>query len=182
MFPTQTALLLLAALGEPLPLPVNVDAAFEVPRGVHLTAATAPAPAPAPERAPGKSGPVLCEIPKSGDDGGFYVVASPGTRCPKSIAVNEPIYAILECTTGAHSATCEAWPRVYAVNPGDEERLQYEWAVRIGWNTTHHPINSNPTISFHCPGIEVVSVTVRVSNGTASDLDFTGFRCGDDPR
>jgi len=132
---------------------------------------------PSPAKAP-----VLCTIPKSGSEGSFYVVAAPNLTCPKSIAVNEPIYAILECTTGPQSATCEAWPRVYAVNPGDEDRLQYEWTVRVGWNTTQYPINSHPTISFHCPGIQVVSVTVRVSNGTANDLDIAGFRCGDDPR
>ena len=131
--------------------------------------------------APSKT-PVLCTIPKSGSEGSFYVVAAPDVTCPKAIAVNEPVYAILECTPGARSATCEAWPRVFALNPGDEDRLQYEWTVRVGWSTTQYPISSNGTISFACPGIEPVSVTVRVSNGSASDLDITGFRCGDDPR
>lgn len=133
-----------------------------------------------PGLAPPKT-PVLCTIPKSDAEGSFYVVAAPNLVCPKSIAVNEPVYAILECFTGANSATCEAWPRVYAVNPGDEDRLQYEWTVRVGWTTTTYPPHSNPTISFHCPGIQAVSVTVRVSNGTASDLDIIGFRCGDEP-
>jgi hypothetical protein len=132
---------------------------------------------PAPRKTP-----VLCTIPKTGSEGTFYVVAAPDVTCPKSIQVNEPVYAILECVTGPHSATCEAWPRVYAVNPGDEDRLQYGWTVRVGWVTTHHPQSSNPTISFACPGIQPVSVTVSVSNGTAVDYDFTGFRCGDDPR
>ncbi|MFN7783771.1 MAG: hypothetical protein ACK5PG_13680 [Lysobacterales bacterium] len=145
-----------------------------------------PAPLAPPDSAPAspapRKSPVLCPIPKTGSEGSFYVVAAPDVVCPKSIAVNEPIYAILECMTGPHSATCEAWPRVYAVNPGDEDRLQYTWTVRVGWSTTHYPISSNPTISFPCPGIQPVSVTVRVSNGTASDLDMTGFRCGDDPR
>ncbi len=139
----------------------------------------APAAAPGP-LAPSKA-PVLCPIPKAGAEGSFYVVATPSVTCPKSIAVNEPIHAILECVTGAHSATCEAWPQVYPVNPGDADRLQYEWTVRVGWSTTQYPSSSNAAISFWCPGIEPVSVTVRVSNGTASDLDLAGFRCGDDP-
>ena len=135
----------------------------------------------APLRAPSKS-PVLCPIPKADAGGAFYVVTSPDITCPKAIMANEPIYAILECVTGPGSATCEAWPRVYPVNPGDEDRLQYAWTVRVGWVTHHYPQGSNPTISFGCPGIQPVSVTVQVSNGTAIDYDLTGFRCGDDPR
>jgi len=42
---------------------------------------------------------VLCDIPKSGGNE-FYVMKTPSEVCPKKMTVNEPVYAVVECSSG----------------------------------------------------------------------------------
>jgi len=70
---------------------------------------------------------------------------------------------------------------VYPVNPGDGGQLQYTWRVTQGGVTTVYPENSNAALTFSCPPMQNTFVQVTVRNGSASDGDSVGFRCGDDP-
>jgi hypothetical protein len=124
---------------------------------------------------------VLCYIPTSGEQESFYVMETPTEVCPKRMRPNEQVYGILDCTSSGWSATCEAWPMVYPVKPGDEDKLQYTWRVTQGGVTTTYPESNNASLSFSCSPLQNTFVQVTVRNGTASDSDTVGFRCGDDP-
>jgi hypothetical protein len=123
--------------------------------------------------------PTLCPLPKQA--AAFYVTETPATVCPKELYENDPVYAIAECSNTVGSVTCEAWPQVYVLNPGDGERLLYQWRVTSGHVTTVYPQSSNPVLSFHCAPLQTVFAQVTVRNGSATDTDSVGFRCGDDP-
>jgi hypothetical protein len=125
-------------------------------------------------------GQVLCDIPKSGGGESFYVKTTPTEVCPKKMTANEPVYAVVECFQTAWYANCDAWPMVYP-GQGSGDQLQYTWRVTRGGVTTVYPESSNASLGISCPPMQNTLVQVTVRNGTASDTDSVGFRCGDDP-
>jgi hypothetical protein len=122
--------------------------------------------------------PPLCPIPKSTASGSFLVLETPTSVCPKSVAVDEPIYAIADCVPGPRGGSCDAWPREYS-ETGQTSALTYQWTVRVGHLTTAYPEGSMTTVNYHCQPLQSVFISVTVRNGSYSDTDFVGFGCGD---
>jgi hypothetical protein len=104
-------------------------------------------------------------------------------ECPKSIQVNAPIDATLDCmSTSQHSVSCAAFPiEAQSTCGGAGINLVYDWRVRVGMSTYQYPPSYNHTLSVSCMSTESVSVTVTVWNGMYSSTRNVGMGCGDDP-
>jgi len=104
--------------------------------------------------------------------------------CPKVMPVDSPVQAWLDCvSTSQHSLSCKVFPaEVQTTCGGSGTNLIYDWSVRLGMTNYQYPPSYSNTLSVSCMGLEGVSVSATVWNGSYSSTDTFSMRCGDDPR
>ena len=126
-----------------------------------------------PAAAQTKGPPPYCPPAKS-LTGEFCAVASKSS-CPKSLAADASIDALLYCDrNGDYAVACEAYPRECEGGTN----LLYEWRVRISGVTYTYPPSFTPDANFGCFPGEQVFVQVTVWNGSASDSASKALVCG----